>query len=201
MRMKKSKTREAKKQKKNNRNEKANVDKSIVELIPIKYYDSSLDAYVLNNGWYMNFLKINTKDIYSASDDEQNWDNMKFTKLYQTFPGELKYICLNFPTNTMEQQEYWKHKIEITANPSMKKRQQERLYQLEWLQINSTKREFYMVYFTPGIEELKKATLDIMAIMGQGRDGLIEIISQTKKHQVLFKIANKCSQIFAGKSE
>lgn len=172
------------------------IDKSILDILPIAYYDSSADAYILKDGSYMDFFKINTKDIYSASEDERMWDDLKFTKLYQTYPGDLKYITLNFPTNTAEQQEYWRHKIELTSNPLMRKQQEEKLFQLEWLQKNSTKREFYLFYYAEDQEALKKAYSDILAIMGTGRDGMLEILSQTKKHSILFKIANKCSQIF-----
>lgn len=172
------------------------VDKKITDIIPISYYDTEANAYVLKDGTYMDFFKVNTKDIYNTSKSEQNWDNLKFTKLYQTYPGDLKYITLNFPTNTSEQQDYWRHKIETTANPLQKKQQEEKLFQLEWLQANSTKREFYLFYFSSDKEQLKKNAADILAIMRTGRDGLLEIISQTKKHQILFKIANKCSQIF-----
>ena len=78
----------------------------------------------------------------------------------------------------------------------MKKQQEEKLFQLEWLQRNSTKREFYLCYYAADKDALKKASSDILAIMGTGRDGLLEILSPTKKHSILFKIANKCSQIF-----
>lgn len=175
---------------------KAIVDKRVTDIIPISYYDTEANAYVLKDGTYMDFFKVNTKDIYSASNDERNWDNLKFAKLYQTYPGDLKYITLNFPTNTSEQQDYWRHKIERTLNPLQKKQQEEKLFQLEWLQTNSTKREFYLFYFSSDKEQLKKNAADILTIMRTGRDGLLEIISQTKKHQILFKIANKCSQIF-----
>lgn len=175
----------------------ANLDKNITDLIPIRYYDQSLNAYVMQNNTYMNLVKINTKDIYSESEEERIWDNMKYAKLYQTFPGELKFIVLNFPTNTIEQQEYWRHKIETTANPILKKQQEEKLFQLEWLQANSTKREFYVMYFSQTRDNCKKATNDILAIMGTGPNGLLELLSQTKKHQILFKIANKSAQIFA----
>lgn len=175
---------------------KVTIDKNITELIPISYYATDLDAYVLKDNTYINFFKINTKDIYSVSEDERTWDDMKFAKLYQTYTGELKCVILNFPTNTLVQQEYWKHKIETTANPVLKKQQEEKLFQLEWLQTNSTKREFYLFYFSENKEQLKKNTSDILAIMGTGRDGLLELISPAKKHQILFKLANKNAQIF-----
>lgn len=183
--------------KKDKNDDKKTIEKKVTDIIPISYYDTDANAYVLKDGTYMDFFKVNTKDIYSASKDEQTWDNLKFAKLYQTYPGDLKYITLNFPTNTSEQQEYWRHKIEKTTNPLQKKQQEEKLFQLEWLQTNSTKREFYLFYFSNDKEQLKKNAADILAIMRTGRDGLLEIISQTKKHQILFKIANKCSQIFA----
>ena len=184
---------------KSDQKQTTNYDKSITELIPIRYYDQTLNAYVLDDNSYMNLIKINTKDIYSESEEEREWDNMRFSKLYQTYPGELKFIILNFPTNTSVQQEYWKHKISMTANPILRRQQEEKLYQLEWLQSNSTKREFYMLYYAADKEELKKATNDILVVMGTGRDGLAESLSQTKKHQILFKISNKSAQIFSTK--
>lgn len=172
------------------------IDKNIRDLIPLSYFDQDLNAYVLQDGTYLDFFKINTKDIYSISEDEQLWDDLKFTKLYQSFSGEIKCVTLNFPTNTEEQQEYWKHKIEITANPIQKRQQEEKLYQLEWLQQNSTKREFFLFFFSDDREELRKNASDILIIMGTGRDGLLEELSPLKKHQILFKLSNKSSQIF-----
>ena len=48
-----------------------------------------------------------------------------------------------------------------------------------------------MCYYAADKDALKKASSDILAIMGTGRDGLLEILSPTKKHSILFKIANK----------
>lgn len=172
------------------------INKSVLDVIPIAYYDTSVDAYKMKNGEYMDFFKINTKDIYSLSENERILYDLTFTKLYRTYPDDLKFITLNFPTNTRKQQEYWKHKIELTTNPFLKKQQEEKLFQLEWLQRNSTKREFYLCYYAANKDALKKASSDILAIMGTGRDGLLELLSPTKKHSILFKIANKCSQIF-----
>ena len=118
------------------------INKSVLDVIPIAYYDTSVDAYKMKNGEYMDFFKINT------------------------------------------------------TNPFLKKQQEEKLFQLEWLQRNSTKREFYLCYYAADKDALKKASSDILAIMGTGRDGLLELLSPTKKHSILFKIANKCSQIF-----
>ena len=153
------------------------INKSVLDVIPIAYYDTSVDAYKMKNGEYMDFFKINTKDIYSLSENERILYDLTFTKLYRTYPDDLKFITLNFPTNTRKQQE-------------------EKLFQLEWLQRNSTKREFYLCYYAADKDALKKASSDILAIMGTGRDGLLELLSPTKKHSILFKIANKCSQIF-----
>ena len=123
------------------------INKSVLDVIPIAYYDTSVDAYKMKNGEYMDFFKINTKDIYSLSENERILYDLTFTKLYRTYPDDLKFITLNFPTNTRKQQEYWKHKIELTTNPFLKKQQEEKLFQLEWLQRNSTKREFYLCYY------------------------------------------------------
>lgn len=70
----------------------------------------------------------------NSSDDEIDFDQYRYTKLYKIYSDDLKIICMNFPCNTQKQQSYLKKKIEGTNNAKMKHWLQRRLDELEWLE-------------------------------------------------------------------
>lgn len=172
------------------------VEREVEKLLPIRFYDTENECFVRENGTILDMLKINTKDLLNASEAEKNWDNMKFSKLYRTYSGDLKIVALNFPCNTSVQQEYWRNKLSKTANPVLKEMQRERLFQLEWLEKNSTTREFYLFYFSKDIEEHVKNRLSILSILATGVDGVVEEMSKEKKIQILYKMNNKSSYVY-----
>ena len=186
---------QVKKSKNMDENGNSNGDKEEKELIPVQYYDTKNQCFSLDDGSNMDLFKINTKDINSASDDEKAWDNMRFAKFYRTYGEDIKYITLNFPCDTKLQQEYWKHKIEITKNEKLRELQRQRLFQLEWLEKNNTSREFYLMYFGKDIETLHKNRMSILSVLSTGKDGLVEELQLEKKIQIFYKLANKSSQI------
>lgn len=172
------------------------VEKEINELLPIRFYDTENECFIMENGTVMDMLKINTKDLLNASEAEKNWDNMKFSKLYRTYSGDLKIVTLNFPCNTSVQQDYWRDKLSKTSNPVLKEMQRERLFQLEWLEKNSTTREFYLFFFSTDIAEYVKNRLSILSILATGADGVVEEMAKDKKIQILYKMNNKSSYVY-----
>lgn len=172
------------------------VEKEIKNLLPIRFYDTENECFVMEKGTIMDMLKIKTKDLLNASEAEKNWDNMKFSKLYRTYSGDLKIVALNFPCNTSVQQDYWRDKLAKTANPVLKEMQRERLFQLEWLEKNSTTREFYLFFFSKDIAEHVKNRLSILSILATGVDGVVEEMTKDKKIQILYKMNNKSSYVY-----
>lgn len=172
------------------------LDKSFLDLNLIDYYDQELKCYVMANGYYMDFFKINTKDLNSASEDELNWDAMKFAKLYKTYADDLKIVTLNYPCNTKIQQDYWRYKLEHTKNPEIRRIQEQKIFQLEWLEKNSTSREFYLMYFAKDKVKLENNRRSILSILSLGKMGMLEEITTEKKHQIIYKVMNKSSHIF-----
>ena len=170
------------------------VDKSISNLLPIRY-DVEHNFYRFD-GMIFDIFKIVTKDQNSASSSEKNWDNMKFAKFYKMYADDIKIYALNFPCNTQEQQSYWQHKIDSTSNKVLQNLQKQRLYQLEWLEKNNTSREFYLWISAKNEDDFYKNKSTMMTILGTGKDGLIEVMEPEKKHQILFKLNNKSSYIF-----
>ena len=58
------------------------TDKSMRDLIPILRYEE--DMFIMRNGC-MDIVQIRTKDLYTMSDDDLNYDILNLKKLYQTY--------------------------------------------------------------------------------------------------------------------
>lgn len=185
--------------KKSNKEEKKDVPKigkEVLDLIPIRIYDQDCGVYVLEDNRVMDIFKMVTKDLNNASSSEKNWDNMRYAKFYKMFADDIKIFALNYPCNTSQQQKYWKYKIENTSNRKLRELQEERLRQLEWLEKHNTSREFYLMIFGKDKDDYFKNKNSIYSLLGTGKDGLIENLSAEKKHQILYKLANKSAHIF-----
>lgn len=105
--------------------------------------------------------------------------------------------------NTTKQQEYWKHIAEKNQNPDFEPMIRKKISELEYRERYTVKKEFFLQFFWKTEAEIKSGRKAIESVIGvrklHGECGITELleeISPTKKEQVLFKIANKNSQIF-----
>ena len=92
----------------------AKADRSILERIPIVREWNGY--FKLKDGSSLDILELRCKDLERVSDDELELDIMYFSKLYKTCPADLKIVSLNFPTDTIPQQRYFRRKLESTKN-------------------------------------------------------------------------------------
>lgn len=46
---------------------------------------------------YMDIIQINTKDLVSASNDDIEYDIMRYIKLYKMYADDIKIVAMNFP--------------------------------------------------------------------------------------------------------
>ena len=103
-----------KKTKTNNKNNKANkthVSDTVKDIIDIYFYDDKLKCFIKKDKTYMDIIQINTKDLVSASNDDIEYDIMRYIKLYKMYADDIKIVAMNFPCRTGKQQEYFRHKI------------------------------------------------------------------------------------------
>lgn len=171
------------------------VPKSVLEQIQIRYYDEAEGFYVLKDGSNLDLLQIQSKDLISASEDEVEYDCLKFAKLYKIYGEDIKMIALNFPCNTTRQQQYFKRKQKQAKNEIYRQWLQKKLQELEILEKNDTTREFYLMIFSRNADDHTKHLSTLSNILAAGRDGLISQLSARKKHQILFKLNNKNSLV------
>lgn len=168
--------------------------KMITDLIPITGYDQDLSCYSMKEG-YMDLLQIRSKDLVTASEDEVEYDILKFCKLYRLYEEDVKLLVMNFPCNTKIQQEYLQRKMNRTTNMIFRENLQRQIDELVWLEKNNTTREFYLMIFAKTLEELDENRRLLKSTLHTGRDGLIETIDDEKKHKILYRLNNKCSQV------
>ncbi len=65
----------------------------------------------------------------------------------------LKSLASTFPTDTIPQQRYFRHKLETTKNQVFLSHLDQCLQEAEWIQKNRTKREYYLFVFSENEEK------------------------------------------------
>lgn len=166
------------------------VRKSILDLVPIREYDTDLQCFRLKDGTYMDLLQIQSKDLINASEDEVEYDCLKFAKLYRLYAGDVKIICLNFPCDNSNQKRFLEHKIKRTKNEIFKEQLNRKLQELIWLEKNDLTREYYYMFFAANGDELEKNQRIFLSTLGQSRTGLVQKIPESKKIEIFSRICN-----------
>lgn len=184
-----------KKTKTNNKNNKANkthVSDTVKDIIDIYFYDDKLKCFIKKDKTYMDIIQINTKDLVSASNDDIEYDIMRYIKLYKMYADDIKIVAMNFPCRTAKQQEYFRHKIQTTSNEIYKKFLQRSLDELVWIEKNDMVREYYYMIFGKKESDIKKNRDLMFNVLGKGRNELLSEIDKNKKIQILERMNNKC---------
>lgn len=181
---------EEKKQKKLELKEirKANKDvlASTKELLGFVDVDDD-DSIIMKNG-YLDIFQIDSKDIYSLTDVETTMNIYNFIAFLRSYPFDIKLITMNFPVNTLKQQEFIKKKIKECDNEKYYYELIEELEQLVYLESTRQNREFYIMIFIKDTEEKES----IKRTLFRSQNIAIQLIPLTveKKLKILFKLNN-----------
>ena len=181
---------EEKKQKKLELKEirKANKDvlASTKELLGFVDVDDD-DSIIMKNG-YLDIFQIDSKDIYSLTDVETTMNIYNFIAFLRSYPFDIKLITMNFPVNTLKQQEFIKKKIKECDNEKYYYELIEELEQLVYLESTRQNREFYIMIFIKDTEEKDS----IKRTLFRSQNIAVQLIPLTveKKLKILFKLNN-----------
>ena len=181
---------EEKKQKKLELKEirKANKDvlASTKELLGFIDVDDD-DSIIMKNG-YLDIFQIDSKDIYSLTDVETTMNIYNFIAFLRSYPFDIKLITMNFPVNTLKQQEFIKKKIKECDNEKYYYELIEELEQLVYLESTRQNREFYIMIFIKDTEEKDS----IKRTLFRSQNIAVQLIPLTveKKLKILFKLNN-----------
>lgn len=178
-----------KKKKKNKKSEEEFL-KTNMEILRIRFYDEDIGAFVLENGEYLDLLQIVTKDRENLQDDVVRYDIYNLTRFEKLYALPHKDIGLNFPINTSLQRANLQRKYKSTADPIRRKWIRREIEELETLDANIERKEFYRMFFAKTKNDLVKNRRDILSYIGYGRNKIVKEISKEKKIQIVRKMQN-----------
>ena len=145
------------------------------------------DSIIMKNG-YLDIFQIDSKDIYSLTDVETTMNIYNFIAFLRAYPFDIKLITMNFPVNTLKQQEFIKKKIKECDNKKYYYELIEELEQLVYLESTRQNREFYIMIFIKDTEEKES----IKRTLFRSQNIAVQLIPLTveKKLKILFKLNN-----------
>ena len=175
-----------------NRKEKIHITDTVKDVIDVYFYDDKLKCFIMKDKSYIDIIQINTKDLVSASEDDIEYDIMRYIKLYKMYADDMKIVAMNFPCRTGKQQEYFRRKLQNTSNEIYKRFLQRNLDELVWIEKNDMVREYYYMIFGKKDTDIKKNRDLMFNVLGKGRSELLSEMDKNKKIQILERMNNKC---------
>ena len=177
---------------------------SIKKEIPIARYDKKLQCFQKQDGSYLDIYQIIPKDLVNGDIDEIEMDCFTWAKFYKTYGMDLQIVSMMFPCDTSKQQKYWEEIRKKNENPVFEPMIERKLSELKYRERHTVKKEFFLMFFWRDEDEIRSGRETADTTMGIRRPGvnsyaiseLLEEIPEEKKRQILFKFANKTSQIF-----
>ena len=167
----------------------------IEDILPITAWDK--DNYgIMSDGSIVDFMQVTCKNLYNASEDELAYDNLKWDKLFMTYPDDLKYVVLNFPVNISTQLNYIKKIAARTENPVLFNMLQSEYDRLSYIAQKTTDRDYYLMFYAADYVQYRDKKAKLKGILNEGGLPLITEITREKKIQVLYKLNNLNGSIF-----
>ena len=145
------------------------------------------DSIIMKNG-YIDLFKIDTKDVYSLSEDEAKVHIYNYVSFLRSYNYDFKIISMKFPVNTVVQQEYIKRRLKACKNDVFKEYLNEELEKLIRSEENDQNKEFYIMIFVKENEDKKELIRNLF----RSQNIAVQFTQMTleKKLQILFKINN-----------
>lgn len=145
------------------------------------------ESFIMKNG-YLDIFQIESKDIYSFSETETKMHIYNFISFLRNYIEDFKIISMNFPVNTVKQQQYIKSKIKDCENEVYFKFLNEKLDELIFLDEHRQNREFYIMIFAN--EKSNKEDVTRSLLRNQNIAIQFKSLDIEKKLKILFKMNN-----------
>lgn len=145
------------------------------------------ESFIMKNG-YLDIFQIESKDIYSFSETETKMHIYNFISFLRNYIEDFKIISMNFPVNTVKQQQYIRKKINDCKNEVYFKFLNEKLNELIFLDEHRQNREFYIMIFAN--EKSNKEDVTRTLLRNQNVAIQFKTLDIEKKLKILFKMNN-----------
>ena len=169
---------------------KAEIIQNTLKVLKIRQYDEDVDGFINEDGSYFDLFEIRPKDRGNQQDDEISYDIVRMGRFYKTYAPDIKIVSLNFPLNTNLQKKILSKRLEKSIDEVRRKWLRREIEELEILEKNITRREYYLFIFADNKDEFIKNKTDVTKNIGIGKSKLIDEIDKRKKVQILRKLCN-----------
>lgn len=191
----KNKLREERKNKKIELKELRKADKEVLKSTKdlLGFVDVDDDDTIIMNSGYLDLFQVDSKDIYSLTEDETRLHIYNFISFLRSYPYDFKIISMKFPVNTSKQQDFIKRKLKECNNGFYYNSLIEELEQLVYLEETRQNREFYIMIFAK--DEKEKESIKRTLFWNQNIAVQLMTLSLEKKLKILFKMNNPNTKI------
>lgn len=165
------------------------VRKSVLNILPQRYYKN--DRIVLDDGTFADVFQVRGQSYLRASEEEIQQLVAAHTLFYRRMDDSIKFVALNYPTNTKQQQRFLKEKLKDNTLEVYHGMIEAKLQTLQYLEERRTDREVFLYFWA-------KDDADYLSKMNKlfaGGALNLQEISYDKKCNILSKLNNMNQKI------
>ncbi|QAS52335.1 hypothetical protein [Halobacillus litoralis] len=166
---------------------------SIAEILPIQDMTEEGSFQLKGDTGYMDVMQLQSKDIYSPSTQETEYDIMKMAKFFQSYAPDIKIVSMNFPVNMKKQLDAINYKITQNKAPLYERFLIRKREELHFLETYRTNREFYLYIYATSLKQLAEYRNNCRRYLGRVAP-VIELTDE-KKLDLLYKLYNQNSKL------
>ncbi|UOQ94049.1 hypothetical protein MUO14_03510 [Halobacillus shinanisalinarum] len=141
----------------------------------------------------MDMMQLQSKDIYSPSMDETEYDIMVMAKFFQSFASDIKIMSMNFPVDMQQQLDAVDRRVKQNTSPLYERFLLRKRDELVFLEQHRTNREFYLYMYASSIKQLSEYRNNCQRYLGQIAPLLP--LTEEKKLDLLYKLYNQNSKL------
>lgn len=180
-------------EKKENRKEQKELKKEMKNTLPstrkvLPFADIDEDDVFITKQGYLDIYQINTRDTSNLSDDERKVYVYSFIAFLRNFVEDFKIIIMNFPVNTVKQQEYIEGRIADCKDEIFINYLEEELEKLRFMEKHRNNKEFFLMVFMKNKNEKDNMTKKVELV--QNIAVPLRQLDLEKKIKILFKLNN-----------
>ncbi len=182
-----------KQEKKENRKEQKELKKEMKNTLPstrkvLPFIDIDEDDVFITKQGYLDIYQINTRDTSNLSEDERKVYVYSFIAFLRNFVEDFKIIIMNFPVNTVKQQEYIEGRIADCKDEIFINYLEEELEKLRFMEKHRNNKEFFLMVFMKNKNEKDNMTKKVELV--QNIAVPLRQLDLEKKIKILFKLNN-----------
>ncbi|MCX0386775.1 hypothetical protein [Clostridium perfringens] len=166
--------------------ERKNTLPSTRRVLPFIDIDED-DIFITKQG-YLDIYQINTRDTINLSESERKVYVYSFIAFLRNFVEDFKIIIMNFPVNTVKQQEYIESRIANCKNEIYINYLKEELDKLKFMEKHRNNKEYFLMVFMKN-EADRDATMKKIELV-QNIAVPLRQLDLEKKIKILFKLNN-----------